>query len=519
MADVAHQRPADAQTVGPVQSPADGLHLRVPDDPGQHHGELGLRGDPADPGSLPLHHGQGYVDPGGPGCQQLCRQLLRTQNAHGDPGGLGDARVDLQRREAVELPVFQLTAPDGGQMGQHLPAHGVDSRGGQGQPRVHHALDLHAAVRGAAGFGQPLSQGLPSQGPVHGPDRHRPLGLADVAQIVLHRQHGVLPPVDHRVEPDRDQGGLVVFIGFPGPEHQLPVFPFLLPGAEHVGPGLAHIVALGEALSGESVPQVLHIGGADGLAVDGCPVQAGGDGHVFGPLHPALDLYRGHPHGLQLPHPGDQAVVLETQGIFFLEPAVAVGQAAGLGALAPVAGAGAHHRRKIALAGIAHAQGPVDEDLDLDGAVAADIGDVLPAQLPGQHHPADAQGRSLLDALQRVDAHLGGGMDRHLGGHLPQQGHQAQILDDKGVHPGPDRRGNDRADLLQLPVRRQGIQREMDLNPPDMAITHSIRQLVQGKVLGVLPGIEGAGAQINRVGSTLDRRAQGVHGTGGRQQF
>ena len=400
-------------------------------------------------------------------------------------------------------------------MGQHLPAHGVDGRGGQAEPGLHHALDRLAAVGGAPGLGQALVQLLPGQGPVLRRLGQRAFGLADVAQLVLDRQHGVLAPGDDGVEVHAHQRRLAVLIARPGLLQQGPVLPLPLPDAEHVRPGLSDIVALGEALAGEDVPQVLHVGGGNDLSVDGGAVEPGGHGHVFRPLHPALDLHRGHAQTLQLAHPGDEAVVLEAQGILLLVAAVAVAEPAGLGALAPVAGAGAHHGGEIALAGIAHAQGPVDEDLNLDGAVAADEGDVLPAELPGKHHSAHAHGGGLLHALERVDAHLGGGVDRHLGGHLPQEGHDAQVLDDEGVHPGADGGGDGPAHLLQLPVGNQGVEGQVDADAPDMAVAHGVRQLVKGKVLGALPGVEGAGAQIDRVGPVLYRGAQGVHGAGG----
>ena len=59
------------------------------------------------------------------------------------------------------------------------------------------------------------------------------------------------------------------------------------------------------------------------------------------------------------------------------------------------------------------------EYLDLDGGVLADIGDLVPVQLPGQHHPADAQVSALLYPVQRVDGHLGGAMEGQVRDGLP----------------------------------------------------------------------------------------------------
>ena len=82
----------------------------------------------------------------------------------------------------------------------------------------------------------------------------------------------------------------------------------------------------------------------------------------------------------------------------------------------------------------------MDKDLDLDRAVAADIGNAFPAQLAREHDPAHAHCSGLLYALERVDAHLRGGVDRHLRRHLAQEGNNAEILDDEGVHAGAHRR-------------------------------------------------------------------------------
>ena len=60
---------------------------------------------------------------------------------------------------------------------------------------------------------------------------------------------------------------------------------------------------------------------------------------------------------------------------------------AGLGAAPPVAGAPADGGGEIALPAVAHAQGAVDENLNFNGRVCADVADFLPAQLPAQNHP------------------------------------------------------------------------------------------------------------------------------------
>ena len=159
------------------------------------------------------------------------------------------------------------------------------------------------------------------------------------------------------------------------------------------------------------------------------------------------------------------------------------------------------------------------KDLDLHGAVAADEGDLLPGQLPGQHHPADAHPGGLQHALQGVNAHLGGGVDGNGRRQLANQLHQPQVLDDEGVHPQPGGGADDVRGRQHLPVRDQDIQRQMDLHAPDVAVGHRLLQLFQGKVFRAPAGVERVEAQIDRVGPILHGSPQRVHGAGGREKF
>ena len=155
---------------------------------------------------------------------------------------------------------------------------------------------------------------------------------------------------------------------------------------------------------------------------------------------------------------GQKAAVLQAQGVTGLvKAAVAVRQAAGLGALTPVAGPSADDGGQVALTGVAHAQSAVDKDLDLHGTSAADELDGVLGQFPGKDHAAAAQFGGLQHPFQRVDAHLGGGVAGHFRGHLAAQPQHAQILHDEGVHTGgrclPDQLGS----LGHLPVREKNI--------------------------------------------------------------
>ena len=272
----------------------------------------------------------------------------------------------------------------------------------------------------------------------------------------LYRQHGSVL-VDNHIKLHRYQGILHRFIGGPGSGQQSPVFAALLPDAEHGRPGAAQIIAIGKALSAKDGFQPVHLPPGDPAGVYGLPVDACHCGHIFRPLHPALQLDRRHPHLLQLPQIGGQAVVLQAQGVLVLKPPIAIGQATRLRALPPVAGPAANDARHIALAGIAHTQCPVDEHLNFHRAVPADSGNLLLGQLPGQDHPGNPQRRRLEHPIQTVNGHLGGGVNGDMGRNLAAQGQNPQILDNVCVHLGPGSGPNEFRRLRTLPVRNQGI--------------------------------------------------------------
>ena len=109
------------------------------------------------------------------------------------------------------------------------------------------------------------------------------------------------------------------------------------------------------------------------------------------------------------------------------------------------------------------------------------------------------------------NGHLGGAVDRHMGCDLAAQLHHAQVLDDEGIHTGGGSMADQITEFFGFPVGNQGIQSQMHLNTPDMAVLDCLRQGLGGKILGALAGIEGAAAQIDRICAILHRSAQGIH--------
>ena len=110
------------------------------------------------------------------------------------------------------------------------------------------------------------------------------------------------------------------------------------------------------------------------------------------------------------------------------------GQAAGLGAQAPVAAAASQQGAEQALPRNGHAQRPVDKALQLDGAGLVDLLNLPQGHLPGEHGPLRPQVPQQLHPRRGVEAHLGGGVQGQLGRPLPQQREQPHVLHQHGVH-------------------------------------------------------------------------------------
>ena len=114
-----------------------------------------------------------------------------------------------------------------------------------------------------------------------------------------------------------------------------------------------------------------------------------------------------------------------------------------------------------------------------------------------------------------MNAHLRTGVDLHRGGDFPAHGNQTQVLDNKGVHTQLGRPANQFRRLGQLPVRGQGVQRQVDPDAADVAIGDGLPEVVQGEIPGAHAGVEAAGAQVNGIRAVLDRGPQGLHGACG----
>ena len=157
------------------------------------------------------------------------------------------------------------------------------------------------------------------------------------------------------------------------------------------------------------------------------------------------------------------------------------------------------------------------ENFNFNGRICADVADFLPVQLPAQHHPLHPQGSAQLHSSQGMDGHLGGAVDGDIGGNLAAQLRHAQILDNESIHPCLGGFSDQVGNSFEFPVSDQGVQGQMHIHTPNMAVFQCFSQRLQGKVFCALAGVKGADAQIHGIRAVLDRSTQRIHGTGGGQ--
>ena len=517
VADVARQGRGNAQLFGV----------------GQPGAELGLVPVPPHPGKngAPFPN---KIRKGGPLRQQLQRNVhpgwrQGQQGFRLGPGGDRDCQlrgiggaVDLRQRGVSGLPALRHGTAGRFQSRQSVPPQGVYRPGGEKQALRHIGGAVHAVKGGAAGLLQAGFQISRRQGLVLGRLRGGACGSDCVAVLVPHRQGDRLPRLAGAGEMDGHRPGIVLFVPGPGGGEQLlRLRRIFRPGAEHGGAMAALPVVLGKAGAGKGQFQVLFLG-MGGLAAlpDQPGVDVRDDRHVFRSLHAALQLETTDTHPLHLRQTASQAAVLQTEGIGVSGGAVEpVGQAAGLGAGAPVAAAAPDEGAEFALAGVAHAKGPVAEDLHLGGAGLAGRGGVLLGALPGDDHPLTAVLIQFPDAAASEHAHLGAGMEGQVRQGLPQQVEKAPVLHQDGVHPQAAGHPGGLQGQGQLPVRQQGVQGQKDPDAPDMAVPDGGGKFLIGEVFGAPAGVEISPAQIHRAAAALDGGPQRLRRSGGGKQF
>ena len=161
----------------------------------------------------------------------------------------------------------------------------------------------------------------------------------------------------------------------------------------------------------------------------------------------------------------------------------------------------------------------MDKDLHLRGTAPANGLRLLPGALPGQDYPLAAVPGDFAGAAGGEKAHLGAGVEGQVRQGLSEQVKKAPVLDQHRIHPQPGGGAGGFQGLGQLPVRQENVQGEKDPHAPDMAVRHSLGELLLREVPGPPAGVEGPPAQVHGSCAVGCGGLQGLRGPGGGQQF
>ena len=309
-AQIAHQHLVDANAPENIHGLLQLGHFLIVNDPGQHRADIHPGADLAAPVHILHQQMDGDVQQSGLHPKQSGCDLLPAGDLHrkGRIVPVAGKIVDLQRTAQLgHIP----TGPERSKLIQHLTTHGVDSRSGEHQALLHLDAHIFAAVGGATGLCQTVGQGLSCQRCVSSRLGNRANGAA-VAALGVHNCQAAAIALHHRVEMHRHKGGLHGFVALADFLQPGCVFILILPDTKHMGADISLVIAVGKALAVEGDVQPLHHGPGHIAGVDGLAVDIGDGGHIFRPLHPALQLDGGNTHGLQFLQFIDQAVILQT---------------------------------------------------------------------------------------------------------------------------------------------------------------------------------------------------------------
>ena len=239
---------------------------------------------------------------------------------------------------------------------QRLTAETVQQGNGHGQPFSQRTAGGFAEKGRAAGFLQLCQTPFPVQRTVDGGFRyHIADSVGAVALFILDGEGNRFPGLNGQEQGNGNPAAL-----FPvqavkpcknrrgGPGHVL-----FGAGAEHFHPQPSVGVTAGKAGAGKHRFQIGEKHGVRGKAVGGLTAGSGCGGHVFRALHPSLNFGGTDAGAAQLFHAGNHGQIPQAQ-VVAGAAGCRKGQAAGLGAHAPVAASSAQHGAEIALSGNGH---------------------------------------------------------------------------------------------------------------------------------------------------------------------
>ena len=189
-------------------------------------------------------------------------------------------------------------------------------------------------------------------------------------------------------------------------------------------------------------------------------------------------------------------------------------ESAELGTLAAVGASAEAVLRGVADARVAHAQGTMDKDLELQfGRSLVYLGYLVERQLASQHYSGETQRLQPQSLLCRSRVALGRGVYRQ-----SHPSHQTHVLQQQGVHSCLAQLLCERQRVVHLAVVDDGVERDIDLGVKAMRILTQPADVVD-RVAGCSAGAEACGTDIHGIGSAVDGCDATFQVLGGSQQF
>ncbi len=118
-----------------------------------------------------------------------------------------------------------------------------------------------------------------------------------------------------------------------------------------------------------------------------------------------------------------------------------------------------------------------------------------------------------------MDGHLGGGMPLQSGNKLAGQGGCSQVLHQDGICTQLVQPDEVLCQIKQLILPDQGVDGNVDFNPPEVGIVYGFRQVSVVEVCGELSCSESFAAQVHRIRTCCYGRVQGLWRAGGGEKF
>ena len=196
-----------------------------------------------------------------------------------------------------------------------------------------------------------------------------------------------------------------------------------------------------------------------------------------------------------------------------------VGKTAGLGAGAAVAASSADERTEQALSGVTDAERAVQKDLGFGDRVFGDRYDLGERQFPRQNDAARAEPGEQITTFGRMGGRLRAGVDRQIGVAFGDPQDQPRVRDDQGVDAEFPQFPRALDGGLPFALGEQGVQRDVRLRAVQMAVDHRPGDLFVVEVAGEGAGVQLFAAEIDRVGSRVDRGDKRLERSGGGKQF